>query len=171
MIYRKREKFCLICDFRYEVTKKNQLVCSSECRQIYNGRVSTRERAFTMRGKPRGSGYSYVKYMGKHQHRAVIEAAIGRKLRSDEVVHHIDGNKKNNDLSNLEVMSQAEHARRHAMERPRCQVEKCKAFQHCNGFCAKHNLRYTRSGKKPINIDGKIYEGIEKICYGPLDNV
>ena len=39
---------------------------------------------------------------------------LGRKLKPDEVVHHIDGNKRNNEPSNLKVFeNQAEHARFH----------------------------------------------------------
>ena len=40
----------------------------------------------------------------------------GRKLQSNEVVHHIDGNKLNNDISNLKVLSISEHNRIHATE-------------------------------------------------------
>lgn len=48
------------------------------------------------------------------EHRVVMERQLGRPLREDEIVHHIDENKSNNDPSNLEVMSQSEHARLHA---------------------------------------------------------
>lgn len=47
------------------------------------------------------------------EHRLVMEGHLGRLLHSDEVVHHIDGNKSNNDIANLRVMSQPEHARLH----------------------------------------------------------
>lgn len=43
------------------------------------------------------------------EHRHLMEKKIGRKLRPDEVVHHIDGNKLNNNLDNLVVMTRAEH--------------------------------------------------------------
>lgn len=38
---------------------------------------------------------------------------IGRKLTHTEVVHHIDGNKKNNSPENLLVMSQSDHVKLH----------------------------------------------------------
>ena len=37
----------------------------------------------------------------KQVHRLVMEEHLGRELTKDEVVHHIDRNKSNNDLDNL----------------------------------------------------------------------
>ncbi|WP_251548643.1 HNH endonuclease [Pumilibacter intestinalis] len=42
-------------------------------------------------------------------HRDVASRKIGRPLRSNEVVHHRDGNKRNNRPSNLQVMSRRKH--------------------------------------------------------------
>jgi len=62
----------------------------------------------------RGTGTKgYIKEFGRHQHRVVVENVIGRKLRSDEIVHHKDHNKHNNDPSNLQIVTRAEHARIH----------------------------------------------------------
>ena len=38
-----------------------------------------------------------------YDHRAVVERELGRRLRSCEIVHHIDGNKFNNAADNLHV--------------------------------------------------------------------
>ena len=48
---------------------------------------------------------------GKYQytHRLVMEKKLGRKLKPDEIVDHIDGNASNNAPSNLRVLSKAEH--------------------------------------------------------------
>ena len=46
-------------------------------------------------------------------HRVIASIHVGRVLRNDEVVNHIDGNTLNNSPSNLEVVSQkqnVEHA-------------------------------------------------------------
>jgi len=58
-------------------------------------------------------GKSYHKYYGKHLHRVVAEQGLGRKLKRNEVVHHLDGNKLNNDPDNLIVMTRQEHSRLH----------------------------------------------------------
>jgi len=49
---------------------------------------------------------TYRKRHGRHEHRVVAEQMIGRPLERGEIVHHIDGDKHNNDPSNLMVMTQ-----------------------------------------------------------------
>lgn len=55
--------------------------------------------------------YRYT--VGGLKHRKVMEEHLGRKLRRDEIVHHKDGNKLNNDIANLQVMTRAEHDAEH----------------------------------------------------------
>lgn len=47
--------------------------------------------------------------MSYGNHRKIAEKKIGRKLRSNEVVHHKDHIPINNDPKNLEVMTHKEH--------------------------------------------------------------
>ena len=49
-----------------------------------------------------------------YSHRKVVEERIGRSLRSDEIVHHIDADKSNNASSNLYVFkSRSAHRKAH----------------------------------------------------------
>ncbi len=65
-----------------------------------------------------GAGRTYKKKHGRHLHRTVAEEMLGRELLPGEVVHHINGDKRDNRVENLIVFSsQAEHARVHMMER------------------------------------------------------
>ena len=59
---------------------------------------------------------TYRKLHGRHEHRVVAEQMLGRPLQRNEIVHHIDGNKHNNDPSNLKVMTQSEHMKAHWQE-------------------------------------------------------
>ena len=56
---------------------------------------------------------TYRKRNGRHEHRVVAEQMLGRALKAGEIVHHIDGNKHNNDPCNLQVMTQGEHVFEH----------------------------------------------------------
>ena len=60
---------------------------------------------------PFADGKGYVM-----EHRLVTEDNIGRFLFPDEIVHHVDRNKRNNNISNLVIMSREEHIRLHWRE-------------------------------------------------------
>ena len=65
------------------------------------------------------SGYLEItmgKNKGRSQHTVIMENEIGRRLYQNEVVHHIDHNRSNNNISNLELMTRKEHCRFHALE-------------------------------------------------------
>lgn len=73
----------------------------------------------------KGTGYMYCYYpehptanaAGKvMEHVYVMYNHIGRQLKSNECVHHIDRDKKNNLLSNLMLMDHDEHSKLHAVE-------------------------------------------------------
>lgn len=55
-------------------------------------------------------------------HREVMEKALGRGLSPSETVHHVDGDKKNNLISNLQVMGREEHASYHAPQAKKMEI-------------------------------------------------
>lgn len=68
--------------------------------------------------KPSG----YIEYTsgenrGRGQHRVLMEEILGRKLGFDEIVHHINGDRADNRLENLQLLSRAEHSRYHLNKR------------------------------------------------------
>lgn len=48
-----------------------------------------------------------------YMHRHIASITAGRWITNDEVVHHIDNNRANNDPSNLMILSHAEHTNIH----------------------------------------------------------
>jgi hypothetical protein len=92
----------------------------SELNRKLNPTKMTKEMRAIMR-KARlgtGEGKTYAKYYGMPAHRVVAEQKLGRKLKKNEVVHHIDGNRRNNDPHNLMVFSSnSDHIRHHAQIR------------------------------------------------------
>lgn len=48
-----------------------------------------------------------------------MEQHLGRELTEDEVIHHKNGNKTDNRIENLEIMTLSEHSKLHYSSRKR----------------------------------------------------
>ena len=87
-------------------------------------------------------------------HRVVAEDIVGRILRKDEVVHHKDGDRRNNDISNLQVMTHQEHVDlRHRIYTEkaclycgRTFMPKSKTSKYCSIKCVHKNARPAADG-------------------------
>ena len=64
-------------------------------------------------GHPNANRQGYV-----FEHRYIMSQNLGRPLRSDEIVHHIDHDRLNNDISNLEIMDRSGHSAYHSAKDP-----------------------------------------------------
>jgi hypothetical protein len=60
-------------------------------------------------------GYHKVSINGKDKrnHRVIMEEYLGRKLDKCEIVHHMNGKKKDNIIKNLVVLTRSEHTKIH----------------------------------------------------------
>ena len=93
------------------------------------------------------------------EHRIIVEEMLGRKLSSDEVVHHIDGNKWNNNPDNLMVVTRKEHALIHREEINRSKP----VLQLDSNENVVKKWPSARAAYRETNIS---YQNIHKCCRG-----
>lgn len=125
---------CCICDKSiYRIVRNSKwFICSKKCRTLklknsnigdknphWKGGFSVRSDGRKMvyiKGHPNAylCGSSYIL-----EYRLVAEKKLGRYLKDDEIVHHVNGDITDNRPENLEVTTQSKHAFTHSMDRKR----------------------------------------------------
>jgi len=109
------ERRCKQCDDLF-VPKHNHapgLYCSHKCR----GLASRKEKIAGKYIRVRVEGHPLANHQGYvAEHRLMVEQSIGRYLEPGEVVHHINGDKHDNRLENLQLMTAAQHSSHHMKE-------------------------------------------------------
>lgn len=106
-----------MCGDSFVPTRKSRrLFCSTDCAYEFKAPVGSK---FV----DQSNGYVYIKVprgtpgtklrdgrpsQWMFEHRFVMQQALGRPLTDTENVHHIDGNRSNNSISNLELWNQAQ---------------------------------------------------------------
>lgn len=101
---------CKYCKKEFYSTRNE--FCSPECASKYKVEHYKHKTYFE-------NGYvvefhnGYNKKGNVKQHRRIMEDFLGRKLSENEVVHHINGDKTDNRIENLQVMTRSEHSSLH----------------------------------------------------------
>lgn len=98
--------------------------CSKKCYGVHLSKIKReyRKREHSSCRKIDKSGYVLIydrnNFMSDvsgyvREHRLVMSKHIGRLLKANEVVHHIDGNKSNNNIDNLVLLTKSSHQSLH----------------------------------------------------------
>lgn len=106
---------------------------------------------------PIATGNSYRVYY----HRYIMSISMNRWLTTEEIVHHIDENKLNNCLHNLQILDSSEHGKIHAVTLSNKECKNCsntyKPKASKQKFCGVNCAR-TYSGRHSSHITKELIE-------------
>lgn len=124
----------------YLKRKRKNRFCSKKCEgefKNYNNTIENWNGGYVSKS----TGYKYIKINGKQieEHRLVMMKHLKRELKSDEQVHHKNGNKLDNRIENLILLTNAEHQKLHGSlknNKKVCSICNEYKVHHGRGLCA-----------------------------------
>lgn len=146
---------CAACEVEFvDAVCRKRKVCSQEC-------------AVTLRSGPGAHNYNGGLHRRKSDgrleimcrdgthvmfYRAVMEAHLKRRLRSDEQVHHLNGDCTDDRLENLQLISASEHTKLHAVPAVRRRWDRVRKYAWSTEYpacteCGTTERRYVGQGR------------------------
>lgn len=126
---------CAQCGNKFR-TRHESETCSKRCMALYRWKNTPTSKRWRVKEGTTKEGYKmiHVPESGRlvYEHRYVIEKSIGRNLESSEQVHHRNGNKLDNRLENLVIITRADHNTLHKTDQAK------KAKRTMEGRFSKH---------------------------------
>jgi predicted transcriptional regulator len=113
---------CNYCGVEFLRKRKEQKFCSLNCSAKYRKKFINIPESLNSASRKLDKNIGYVRIYAPfhkeanswgyvYEHRIVMENALGRCLKDNEIVHHINGNRNDNRVENLLVMDRVEHSK------------------------------------------------------------
>lgn len=113
------DKRCAHCGGVFRPLRSSSSYCSVPCARVKNGGKNKKDESWWVNSRGYVEGRVLIDGVIRHvkQHRHLMAIHIGRDISPEEDVHHINGNKADNRIENLEILTRSKHATEHNKSR------------------------------------------------------
>lgn len=119
------QKPCVFCGKMFFAKHKTKKYCGLECRKGFD--KANRKKVYDDCSVTTDNRYLRLcsgKYKNERLHRHIAKKYFGDEAVKGMVVHHIDGNRLNNEIENLQLMTNKEHVSLHSKQQAEKRKEK-----------------------------------------------